>query len=215
MVVTGTLSGLGWSLTVRPMALPTMTRDDDVERLHQRLLRGAYAGGFCAITAATADTLVTRLVQLGTVLRDVVLVAAWWIAIKFEEADTFATELLRELRMSARVTPADLCRAEAEVLTAIGFCVPRVTPIHLIAEHLKRLDPDRPNLLRTYRDELYALLETRLVWIMSPRDWAVVFHHARAGSRIAPAAQLLGAMLPNARIRSRLLPRALKRKRIE
>ena len=30
MVVTGTLSGPGWSLTVRPMALPTMTRDDDV-----------------------------------------------------------------------------------------------------------------------------------------------------------------------------------------
>jgi len=131
------------------------------------------------------------------------VVACWWMAFKFEEtATTLTVDEMHHMFptiVDHRQYALQLRNAEKMVLTRQNFCMPYMTRMREIYDHLPM------DSTVEYHDWLTTLQDYRVIHMFSAPHWVSILTPALQRTRVSPTLQLL-ALTFRRRHRQRLCP---------
>ena len=171
--------------------------------VHNILLGRAYRIGVSPLTASLAKQMILPDDS------EAILLACWWIALKFEEVEWNEYIVATGARCGLSVTYKEMIKAEAVVLQRNNFCVPFRTKIRSIWELLEM------NSKFTY-SWLYALIHCGMDNMYTPSEWAQIIKDQKCGKYVPVVLNVLCRLIPPVmakHIENRSPRLTLKRKR--
>jgi hypothetical protein len=173
--------------------------------VYRYLLDRSYREGVSPLTASLAKEMILP----GD--PDTVVLACWWIALKFEEVEWQEYIVTTASLCGLNVSYKEMVQAEAVVLQRNQFRIPYHTCIRSIWNLL-----DVKN--EFTNSWLYALLYFGVIEMYTPHQWAQIIRDQRSGKYISVVLCVLCGLVPRVlarRIENRSPRLTLKRKRGE
>lgn len=131
--------------------------------IHRRLLKWAYRNNISPLTAALARDLM----RWGDDTH--LMLACWWIALKFEETEWSVPVTRIAVCVGLKVSKAGMLAAEKCVLQRVNFCIPYDTAVRRIYESIARHD----GITHAW---LYVLQYLGALHIYKTDDWARIIN---------------------------------------
>lgn len=157
--------------------------------LHRTLIMRSYSQKITCIAAGIADTLLRQLAGKRDQIKSrKIVVVCWWIAYKFEliyPPDIF--DIVDDFALPFNVKT--LKRAEARVLTDVGFLIPRHNTTRDVFEGLGESTAETESWI-------YALLHSGLLPTRSAQEWVKVLQATRDGTTAETVIQCVCAGTP-------------------